>query len=89
MQRAYVDVLFDTELQSKDNTESIHTSLQNILEDPENGTIDNTLPPSLLVILEKVRTTLQDQKEAISKSTQQSKASIEEAQHGTYISQHV
>lgn len=69
------------ELQSKDNTESIQTSLQSLLDDPENGTIDNSLPPSLLIILEKVRSTLQDQKEAISKSSQHSKASIEEAQH--------
>jgi hypothetical protein len=68
------------ELKLVDHVELIHTCLQNILKDPENSTIDSSLPSSILLILEQVRSTLQEQQEQIQNMD---KASIiEEAQKG-------
>lgn len=43
--------------------------MKSILQDPENGTIDTSIPPSLLLILEQVRSTLQEQQENVQKAT--------------------
>lgn len=56
-----------------DHIETIETSLQNILQDPENGTVDTSIPPSLLLLLEKLRTMLQEQQQHI-ESTQSKSA---------------
>lgn len=57
-----------SDLKSIDLIELIGSSLNNILQDPENATIDTSIPPSLLLILEQVRSTLQEQQENIEKA---------------------
>lgn len=59
---------FKLDIKSIDHVELIATSLQNILQDPENCTINNSIPPSLLLLLEQVRSTLQEQQENIAKA---------------------
>lgn len=56
-----------------DHIVTIETSLQNILQDPENGSVDTSIPPSLLLLLEQLRTKLQEQQQHI-ESTQSQNA---------------
>lgn len=70
------------DLQTIDNVDIIQSSLKSLLEDPENGTIDSSLPPSLLLILEQVRTTLQEQQDTIKKSNTLTKSVSKDAQQG-------
>ncbi|KAG2231295.1 hypothetical protein INT48_006406, partial [Thamnidium elegans] len=60
------------DIKAVDHIETIESSLQNILQDPENGTVDTSIPPSLLLILEQVRTTLQEQQQNIESTQLQS-----------------
>ncbi|KAI8375637.1 hypothetical protein EDC96DRAFT_562204 [Choanephora cucurbitarum] len=53
------------ELQTFDSTAAIEESLSNIIQDPENGTINSSAPPSLLLLLEQLRTTLIQQQDKI------------------------
>lgn len=73
------------ELETIDHVELIQTCLSNILNDPENSTIDSSVPSSILLTLEQVRSTLQDQQEKIKEASKLDKSSIiEEAQKGSY-----
>ncbi|KAI9267716.1 hypothetical protein EDC94DRAFT_688687 [Helicostylum pulchrum] len=60
------------DIKAVDHIEIIETSLQNILQDPENGTVDTSIPPSLLLLLEQLRTTLQEQQQHIESTQSQS-----------------
>ncbi|GAN08240.1 Golgi matrix protein [Mucor ambiguus] len=68
------------DLKKTDHVETIQQSLASILNDPENGIIDSSLPPSILLPLEQVRSTLQEQQEQIKDARQKHTAGLEEAQ---------
>lgn len=70
------------DLKAIDNIEIIQNSLKSILEDPENGSIDSSVPPSLLLILEQVRSTLQEQQENIKNAAKLNESSKKDAQNG-------
>lgn len=70
------------DLKAIDNIEIIQNSLKSILEDPENGSIDSSMPPSLLLILEQVRSTLQEQQENIKNAAKLNESSKKDAQNG-------
>ncbi|GAA5810603.1 hypothetical protein MFLAVUS_004026 [Mucor flavus] len=64
------------DIKAVDHIVTIETSLQNILQDPENGSVDTSIPPSLLLLLEQLRTKLQEQQQHI-ESTQSQNAEKE------------
>ncbi|KAI8997152.1 hypothetical protein BDB01DRAFT_845832 [Pilobolus umbonatus] len=66
-----------------DTIQSIEKIIQSILDDPESAIIDSTLPPSLLLLLEKVRNALQEQGERL-KNTEKEKASVMEEYQKDY-----
>ncbi|CEP08638.1 hypothetical protein [Parasitella parasitica] len=68
------------ELKEADHVEKIQQSLQSILNDPENGKIDSSVPPFILLTLEQVRSTCQEQQEQIKTANQKHKLQLEEAQ---------
>jgi hypothetical protein len=73
------------ELGNIDHVELIQTCLTSILKDPENSTIASSVPSSILLTLEQVRSTLQEQQEKIRDASKHDKPSIiEEAQKGTH-----
>ena len=59
--------------------------MKSLLEDPENGSIDSSLAPSMLLTLEQVRSTLQDQLDTIKNGNKSSESSIKEAQQGEHL----
>ncbi|KAL0141738.1 Golgi matrix protein [Mucor lusitanicus] len=68
------------DLKKTDYIETIQQSLTSILNDPENGILDSSVPPSILLPLEQVRSTLQEQQEQIKNAHQKHTAELEEAQ---------
>lgn len=78
-----------SDLKSIDNIEIILSSIKSILKDPENGSIDSSVPPSLLLTLEQVRSTLQEQQDSIKSAAKLSKSSLEDAQNGKIQKQHL
>ncbi|CAO0801185.1 unnamed protein product [Mucor circinelloides] len=67
------------DLKEADHVETIQQSLTSILNDPENGIIDSSVPPSVLIPLEQVRSALQDQQEQIKNANQKHTSELEEA----------
>ncbi|KAL7326382.1 hypothetical protein PS15p_208732 [Mucor circinelloides] len=67
------------DLKKADHVETIQQSLTSILNDPENGIIDSSVPPSVLIPLEQVRSALQDQQEQIKNANQKHTSELEEA----------
>ncbi|CAO3619789.1 unnamed protein product [Mucor fragilis] len=68
------------DLKKTDHVETIQQSLTSILDDPENGIINSSVPPSILLPLEQVRSTLQEQQEQIKNAHQKHTVELEEAQ---------
>ncbi|KAI8646372.1 hypothetical protein BD408DRAFT_410120 [Parasitella parasitica] len=68
------------ELTKTDHVEKIQQSLQSILNDPENGVIDSSAPPTILLTLEQVRSTCQEQQDQIKSANQEHQIKLEEAQ---------
>lgn len=67
-------------MKKADHVETIQESLKSILKDPENGVIDSSVPPSILLTLEQVRSTLQEQQDQIKNTDKKHKLQLEEAQ---------
>lgn len=67
-------------MKKADHVETIQESLKSILKDPENGVIDSSVPPSILLTLEQVRSTLQEQQDQIKNADKKHKLQLEEAQ---------
>lgn len=57
--------------------------MESILQDPENATIDTSMAPSLILILEEIRSTLQEQQEKIQKVNQLNQK--QDIQQGKYF----
>ena len=82
----YIDmVLFHVELKlnSQTQVQVLEENLKEIAKDPENCIITTSLPPNLLLVLEDIRNTLQNQNDAIKNAATLSKSSVDDMTKGT------
>jgi hypothetical protein len=82
----YIDmVLFHVELKlnSSSQVQVLEENLKEIAKDPENCSITTSLPPNLLLVLEDIRNTLQNQNDAIKNAATLSKSSVDDKAKGT------